>query len=185
MPYDPRTGRTYPYTPQGIAQARAAGVPMPQGIPAGALPPTGAAAPMGAQGAAPASGSMMGPPAPQMGPPNPAATMGPPAPPQAQLDQRQDQALMRTLLGNYGNELELSEAQNQLAQAQALRNTAMPESRQAGRVVVAANPLEFIGAGLKQYAGAKQEKAAREQAAALRKTIGENVGRYGGLVTRD
>ena len=42
---------------------------------------------------------------------------------------------------------------DQMSYAEGLRDTATPEGRQAGRVYVAANPLEHIGTGLNRYAG--------------------------------
>lgn len=43
----------------------------------------------------------------------------------------------------------------QAARAQALRDTATPEGREAGGMYVAANPLEHLGAGLQRYKGYK------------------------------
>lgn len=57
----------------------------------------------------------------------------------------------------------------QIQQAQMLQQRAGPEMRGNGRVQTAANPLEFVGAGLQQYAGMRKEKAAQAQMDALRK----------------
>ncbi len=46
----------------------------------------------------------------------------------------------------------------QMQQAQMLQQRPGPEMRGNGRVQTAANPLEFIGAGLQQYAGIRKEK---------------------------
>ena len=44
---------------------------------------------------------------------------------------------------------------DQMGMADQLRNTAAPEMRQAGRVQVASNPLEMLGAGLSRIKGQK------------------------------
>lgn len=64
---------------------------------------------------------------------------------------------------------EIDALQKQLTQAQMLQGTQMPEMRGNGRVQTAANPLEFIGAGLQQYAGKRRGDAAQAQIDALRK----------------
>lgn len=46
----------------------------------------------------------------------------------------------------------------QMIQAQKLRNTESPQGQLAGRVYVAANPLEHLAAGIDKYQGAKQMK---------------------------
>jgi hypothetical protein len=51
----------------------------------------------------------------------------------------------------------------QLGYAEMLRDTAMPEGRDAGRVYVAANPLEHLGAGIQRYRGMKDVKDLREK----------------------
>ena len=51
-------------------------------------------------------------------------------------------------------------ANDQLAIAQGLRSTPSAEGRQAGRVYVAANPLEHIASAYKQRQGLDQEKTA-------------------------
>jgi len=57
----------------------------------------------------------------------------------------------------------------QAQQARMLQQTAMPEGRSNGRVYTAANPLEFIGHGLQQYAGIRKERQAEEKMDELRK----------------
>lgn len=57
----------------------------------------------------------------------------------------------------------------QQQQAQMLQQRPGPEMRSNGRVQTAANPLEFIGAGLQQYAGIRKEKQALEKLDELRK----------------
>lgn len=57
---------------------------------------------------------------------------------------------------------DISGAKSQMAQAAALRKTATPQGRQAGRLFVAANPLEHIGAGMSKYAGMRDGKLAQE-----------------------
>lgn len=58
----------------------------------------------------------------------------------------------------------------QMQQAQALQQRPGPQMRgEGGRVQTAANPLEFIGAGLQQYAGMKREKEAQAKMDALMK----------------
>lgn len=47
--------------------------------------------------------------------------------------------------------------------AQGMQETPMPQGRMAGRIYVAANPLEYLAAGLKQYAGRKDEQSANEE----------------------
>ena len=82
------------------------------------------------------------------------------APPQAQAStgqlNPQDAAAMGALLGTYGDQLELGSMQQQLAEANALRDTLAPEGRNAGRVYVAANPLEHLATGVKRYQGSKE-----------------------------
>jgi len=135
MPFDPTTGRMFPYPQQGLNVPNS---------------PLGPAAP-----AAPAA---------------PSPTMGPGG---------IDRELAETLLGTYGDQLELGAMEKQLAQAEALRDAAAPEGRTAGRVYVAANPLEHLGKGIQQYKGAKRAKALEGDMAGIRTRIGENVKKYG------
>lgn len=64
-------------------------------------------------------------------------------------------------------------ADEQLATAQALRGTPTPEGRQAGRVYVAANPLEHINSAYKQHQGRTQE----QEALARKKELSDMQGR--------
>jgi hypothetical protein len=57
----------------------------------------------------------------------------------------------------------------QQQQAQMLQQRPGPEMRGNGRVMTAANPLEFVGAGLQQYAGMRKEKQALDKLDELRK----------------
>ena len=86
-----------------------------------------------------------------------------------------DPRVLEAMLGTYGDTLEMGALEKQLEQANALRETAMPEMRGNGRVQTAANPLEFIGAGIKQYKGMKKSKELEEGLGGIRKRIGENV----------
>ena len=61
--------------------------------------------------------------------------------------------------------------QQQMAMAQKLRGTPLPEGRQVGRVFVASNPLETAGAALGQFLGQRQ--------------IGQTMAQQGGLVDRE
>lgn len=73
-----------------------------------------------------------------------------------------DPALYAQLLGTQGDLRELEDLDKQLAQAQALRDTAMPEGRSTGRIYTAANPLEHIGALMRVARGAKEEREIEE-----------------------
>lgn len=58
---------------------------------------------------------------------------------------------------------ELAGLDEQLAQADALRGTPMPEGQMAGRVFVAPNPLQYLAAGMDRYRGARDAKELRGQ----------------------
>lgn len=133
------------------------------------------------------------PPSPMQGPPSPMGPetlgQGPPSPP-APLPQ------FGPLAGGYGQATPGNDAMlddltsinmdvqaekglvDQLEQARALRDTASPEGRHAGRTFVAANPLEFLGAGIKQYKGGKK---AKETEAELEKNRAEQGRKEGGI----
>ena len=87
-------------------------------------------------------------------------------------------AQIAALLGTYGDQMELSNLEKQMAAAEALR-MGTPEGRQAGRTYVAANPLEHLGKGIGDYKLMKQRKANDAAQAEARKRIGENVAKYG------
>jgi len=53
---------------------------------------------------------------------------------------------------------QMAENARQMAVQEGLRYQAAPEGRQAGRVYVAANPLEHIGKGLEQYNAQRKMK---------------------------
>lgn len=95
-----------------------------------------------------------------------------------------EQAQIAALLGTFGDTMEVDAQEKQLAQAEALRQDT-PEGRQAGRVYVAANPLEHIGKGIGDYKLMKKRKATEEKTSGLRKRIGENVSTYGKLALKD
>jgi hypothetical protein len=105
---------------------------------------------------------------------------GPPQAPQAgaQNPYGLDPAVLEAMLGTYGDQMEVSALEKQMAAAEALRQ-ATPEGRQAGRVYVAANPLEHLGKGIGDYKLMKQRKANDAAQAEARKRIGENVKTYG------
>ena len=65
---------------------------------------------------------------------------------------------------------EQAQLMKQAQQAQMLQQRPGPQMRgEGGRVQTAANPLEFIGAGLQQYAGMRNEKKAMSKLDELRK----------------
>lgn len=73
-----------------------------------------------------------------------------------------------TAIGGLAGAPEELEALNkEAALADELRNTGMPEGRNAGRVFVAANPLEFVGAGVKQYRGWKKTREVEKERDAI------------------
>lgn len=90
-----------------------------------------------------------------------------------------DPEIRELLLAAYGDQLEMTELDRQLQQANALRETGMPEGRSAGRVYTAANPLEFLGAGIKQYAGMRDAKRIEAERDEIRRRMGEAVSIYG------
>lgn len=164
MPY--WNGKEYPYTPEGMQQMQAD----QQAAQGGGLAPgpmTGGP-PLSAQ----PQGMMANPPQ-QMGPPSELATPPqPPSPPISDAD-------LDSIAGMGGQELELDAMGSQLARAQALRDTALPGMRgEGGRVQTAANPLEFIGAGIKQYRGAKDAQRLEGEMKDVRGKLGESSKTY-------
>lgn len=89
-----------------------------------------------------------------------------------------DPAVLEAMLGTYGDQLELGAMDEQMAQAEALRQ-ATPEGRQAGRVYTAANPLEHLGKGIGDYKLMKKRQEYEKGSGDIRKRIGENVKTYG------
>lgn len=89
-----------------------------------------------------------------------------------------DPAVLEAMLGTYGDQMEVGALEKQMAAAEALR-MGTPEGRNAGRVYVAANPLEHLGKGIGDYKLMKQRKANEAAQAEARKRIGENVKTYG------
>lgn len=67
--------------------------------------------------------------------------------------------------------------------AQALMGSQMPQGRMVGNVYVAANPLEYLAAGLKQYAGRKDmEMADADQRALGQQVQQRNAGEVQGII---
>lgn len=69
-----------------------------------------------------------------------------------------DPAMMAAWLGTQGDVMAIDQLEKQLEQANALRNQPMPEGREAGRLYVAANPLEHLGTGLQKFAAMRDAK---------------------------
>jgi hypothetical protein len=104
-----------------------------------------------------------------------ALNQGPPTPPpQTGIPEN----VLDSLLTTPQDQAELEGLMEQRVRANALRDTATPEGRQAGRTFVAANPLEFLGAGIKQYKGGKESKKLDTQVGDVRKKIGGKQGTY-------
>jgi len=103
----------------------------------------------------------------------------------ASMDPSQAEAAqMAALLGTYGDQMELTELEKQMAQAEALR-MGTPEGRQAGRVYVAANPLEHLGKGIGDYKLMKKRQATEAASKPIRERIGTNVKKYGEIALKD
>lgn len=65
---------------------------------------------------------------------------------------------------------ELQQAQADMALANRRKTTPMPKGRNVrGNIYVAANPLEFLGAGMERYRGQQEMDKARQLAEALRR----------------
>lgn len=73
---------------------------------------------------------------------------------------------------------QMGQLDKQMGIAEGLRNTPNPEMRYAGRVNVAANPLEFIGKGLREYAGIRDMKNIQKQKDDLIRQQSEARNRY-------
>ena len=87
-------------------------------------------------------------------------------------------AVLEAMLGTYGDQMEVSALEKQMAAAEALRMGA-PEGRSSGRVYTAANPLEHLGKGIGDYKLMKKRKENEAAQAAARGRIGESVKTYG------
>lgn len=72
-----------------------------------------------------------------------------------QADRDQQNQMSAATIRLQGGAEEQAAIDQQMATADELRKTAMPEGRGYGGVFTAANPLEFIGTGIKQYKGMK------------------------------
>lgn len=81
------------------------------------------------------------------------------------------------IVGMGGNADQQEMLKKQLANAQALQGRPMPEMRGNGRVQTAANPMEFVGNLMQQYAGQRREKDAMSKIDALQKqqTMGRQL----------
>ena len=84
-----------------------------------------------------------------------------PATPQSGYDPLRDPKVREFLLSTYGNKMELDALEKQAERVRALRRES-PEGREAGRVYVAANPLEHIGAAWQNYNVMKKERELEE-----------------------
>jgi hypothetical protein len=82
--------------------------------------------------------------------------------------------------------LEDEQAANEdiIAQAQKDIETQFPEGRQAGRVYVAANPLEALAAGIRQYRGYDERKKGRESREGIRTRRKEERNKFGDLLAK-
>lgn len=109
----------------------------------------------------------------------------PPQAPEAGSMSAAEQAQIAALLGTYGDQMELGGLDEQMARAEALRNAPTPEGRQAGRVYVAANPLEHLGRGITQYRQGKRMQDIEGKRGEIRGRIGENVKLYGEKALKD
>jgi hypothetical protein len=111
-------------------------------------------------------------------------TAGPQEAPQAGEQSNAEAAQIAALLGTYGDQMELSNLEKQMAAAEALR-MGTPEGRSAGRVYVAANPLEHLGKGIGDYKLMKKRKESEAAQKPIRERIGTNVATYGKLALKD
>ena len=73
-----------------------------------------------------------------------------------QADRDQQNQMSAATIRLQGGAEEQAALDKQMATADELRKTAMPEGRGYGGVFTAANPLEFVGSGIKQYKGWKE-----------------------------
>jgi hypothetical protein len=77
---------------------------------------------------------------------------------------------------------QMAENARQMALQEGLRYQSAPEGRQAGRVYVAANPLEHIGKGLEQYNAQKRMKELEAQRGGLQEQQTSGRGTYWDLL---
>lgn len=151
-PYSPPTGQNYSGPPSK-----------------GAIPATPAAGgyPVVSQGIVPQ-------PTP---PPVPAgATTEPPAMPLQQQEpsfvDKYGAQLLPFMSQLQGQNEQAGDIQQQMGIADELRNTPMPEGRDSGRVYTAANPLEILGATIKQFKGQRDYRKETKELKKLRKQTG-------------
>lgn len=92
------------------------------------------------------------------------------------------QSLIEGLSGLVGADDERQMIGHDAALAEQMRGAAMPEMRQVGRVAVAANPLEFLGAAGMRWQGAQKADDAMARSQGLldkeRSTTGSLLQRY-------
>lgn len=97
-------------------------------------------------------------------------------------------AYLASMGGSVGDLGELSDEADEVAQdyaeAQKDLDTPMPEGRNSGRVFTAANPLEFLGAGLRIYGGRKAAKKAREERKRIRTERSQRLDEWGDALSR-
>ena len=105
-------------------------------------------------------------------------------PPQAPEAGSAEAAQLAALLGTFGDQMELSNLEKQMAAAEALR-MGTPEGRDSGRVYTAANPLEHLGKGIGDYKLMKKRQENEAAAAPIRKRIGENTKTFGEIALKD
>lgn len=83
--------------------------------------------------------------------------------------------MLESMLGTYGDQMELTDLDRQLAAAEALRNAEGPQMRSGGRVTTAANPLEFLGAGIQKFRAGRAAKKLEGERKEKRGKISQNV----------
>ena len=91
----------------------------------------------------------------------------------------QQAAFMRKLYQDYtGQEAMASE---EMSQADALRNGAMPEGATAGNQYVAASPLSFLAKGMNDYQGNKNYQAAQQKKQQLSQDKTDGLSEYAAM----
>jgi len=82
------------------------------------------------------------------------------------MPEEERKLLLEQLGMDYGGQADVLDPQ--MTAAQGLRDTPMPEGRSVRGGYTAANPLEFVGAGMQKYQGQQQLKDLQGQQTALR-----------------
>ena len=114
---------------------------------------------------------------------NPAAYQ--PAQPMQQAQPNQlDPELMKYLLENYGDMLRSGQVNQQMQQAQALRNAAPQRGmvRGARGMDVPASPLSGLANVAQTAFGAYQQKKAMDEQSEINRRIADRVGQYGSAI---